>query len=839
MRKIIAEVERHPMRIEPDSLPQPPDQKKQIVFVNAKSDTMHCAIAAYTSVIAEQLRNLGYDVQEVGVDQLKHASPQSLTKHIKSLSNGKEQIVHLQYPHKGYPQTFDSSFLQSFKDNVLTLHEFSSRPAYIQDDIDKTIQYAKRVIFTQQYEQDYAYCRLGEIVGSNTVISIPSNIRVSKNVTHFNNNLNIINFGGIRRKTKGIEDVIKLAKELKDFTLSLERGPKKELFNSIRVVIAGNVREKSFDDYKYFISLIYSFTEKEHIILKGIDSFKELDAFLEGKEKSLPVDFYINQTDEELSQLLAKSSFAYLPYPDGVSQRRGTFAACAEHECIVLTTKSDKTPYEMMSMEGAVFSTDPKQAFAQIVELVDNIDERLRLQESITQLVSDRIPDNIAKEHVALYEGKKELLNSIPEHLKSRTYEEMLFYSKLLVEDKGLDIKEFIESSGPYVPAKNFAYLNNMQNHTLVKNSTKKSTYETIDEFYKTKSTDVFRLLVKKALETPIVLNTKNALTYLVQKLQNNENNLERAQIIAQELLLYSSKVSTHELTSLDTKERIIKTLSKFAPYLNPKNSLPNHIKELIVFAGGKKAGVTDISKFFTSAFRKKNHRLKSAVIIDFSKLLKDIFPFTAENSPLPLTDSMQKKVHHSLALAKKSILDVFEKVAECGYSVIINYENPDYQILNKIEELAGGGNFSRKQLVGVGVNSGVIERRKTQETNSVCNEKDTLEVLQTHQNFFDYFLHAQKSHSYSSCLLFDNGREKNSKTGLVPKPVYFSSMRGVYSSQEDIKNIFDSWRRNEPSKNYPLEALSQTQYLSNPVLDTARNILHSGKYLEKQSNLI
>jgi hypothetical protein len=49
-------------------------------------------------------------------------------------------------------------------------------------------------------------------------------------------------------------------------------------------------------------------------------------------------------TSDEVSKELARSSHAYLPFPDGITDKRGSALACLKHGVAVLTTHSEQTP---------------------------------------------------------------------------------------------------------------------------------------------------------------------------------------------------------------------------------------------------------------------------------------------------------------------------------------------------------------------------------------------------------------------------------------------------------------------------------------------------------------
>ena len=127
----------------------------------------------------------------------------------------------------------------------------------------------------------------------------------------------IVYFGQIR-PNKGLESIILLGKLIKEKNLSFF------------IIIMGRTYEK----FESYFQKIYS------------DSF------------GLPIEWVLNKDEIEVSQVLSENAMAYLPFPDGASERRGSLFAAIQHNMIIFTTKGKHTPPEFDSLLNYVSNPD-------------------------------------------------------------------------------------------------------------------------------------------------------------------------------------------------------------------------------------------------------------------------------------------------------------------------------------------------------------------------------------------------------------------------------------------------------------------------------------------------
>ncbi|HEY2583185.1 MAG TPA: glycosyltransferase, partial [Mucilaginibacter sp.] len=167
--------------------------------------------------------------------------------------------------------------------------------------------FCREMVFTNQYERNY-YSKIypWTKIKNTCVIPIGSNIHAITNLKFSDRKIeNIVHFGQIRPE-KGIEDVIELAALIKEQGLPF------------KVIIMGRTYDHFYDFYKK----------------------------MEEKSANLPVQWLLNVSEAEVSSVLGSNKISYLPYPDGVTERRGSMFAAMVHKMVIFTTKSQQTPSE-------------------------------------------------------------------------------------------------------------------------------------------------------------------------------------------------------------------------------------------------------------------------------------------------------------------------------------------------------------------------------------------------------------------------------------------------------------------------------------------------------------
>lgn len=73
------------------------------------------------------------------------------------------------------------------------------------------------------------------------------------------------------------------------------------------------------------------------IVGQVLSEFESYFTDLKGKYKEVIIDYYLNETSDLVSCLLNNAKIVFLPFPDGISERRGSFLAAITNGALVVT----------------------------------------------------------------------------------------------------------------------------------------------------------------------------------------------------------------------------------------------------------------------------------------------------------------------------------------------------------------------------------------------------------------------------------------------------------------------------------------------------------------------
>jgi glycosyltransferase involved in cell wall biosynthesis len=235
----------------------------------------------------------------------------SVFKHIKDISSSKIKYILLEYPTQGYglslvPHLLCIYFsLFTHKRFGVIIHEQShlSLRAYLA--LLLILVSANRIIFTTQFERNYAIKRIPFMANRSTVVKIVSNISPAKNIRSIlERSIDIAYFGFISPK-KGIERFIKDTAHLS---------------NKYKISIVGQVQPIFTEYYKNLLKLC----------------------------KNTNIHIQTNLSETDVSDFLNNTKVAYLPFPDGVSERRGSLLAFMANGAGIVTTVGKYTTPALM-----------------------------------------------------------------------------------------------------------------------------------------------------------------------------------------------------------------------------------------------------------------------------------------------------------------------------------------------------------------------------------------------------------------------------------------------------------------------------------------------------------
>lgn len=316
-----------------------------------------CGVGDYTAHLVEALREDNCEVDVFTACDFKALNAARLAREISARG---PDVVHIQYPTAGYGARLGPQILSLLAPRcVVTLHEVSQVNPLRRLSLYPFSLRACRIIFTTEYEKDYAARFAPWISGRSSVIPIGS--AIPSGTSHTGKDLDDIVHFGLIRPRKGIEEVLELARLIRAASLPW------------RVRVVGMV-EPRFLPY-----------------LQG----------LQNASKDLPVTWDLGLPEDQVALLLARAKVAYMPFPDGASERRSSLLALLANSVVTVTTMGSFTPREMA---GAVeYAATPEDALLQVVDILSNTAKRSRLIEAMQQYVRRREWPQIAARHEALY----------------------------------------------------------------------------------------------------------------------------------------------------------------------------------------------------------------------------------------------------------------------------------------------------------------------------------------------------------------------------------------------------------------------------------------------------
>ncbi len=297
----------------------------KITFVTGSYPPDVCGVGGYTSRLAEALGRQGVRTEVVHDEDWRVTNVGRIQRRIRSL---RSDLVHIQYPTIGFGTHLSPQLLSVLMPCIVTLHEISQTHILRRLSLYPFTLRSPHVIITTDYDRDYALAWAPWIRGRSSVIPVGSNIAVRDSAGKATSD-DIVYFGLIR-PDRGIEDVLALAALIRD------RG------------------------LPYVLRMAG----------KPLPNSGEYLASLQAGSKGLPVIWDIGRSDDGVAELLAGTRIAYMPFPDGASERRTSLFALLAYGVPTVTTKGAATPE---AMEGAVaFSRHPQDALAAISRILSD-----------------------------------------------------------------------------------------------------------------------------------------------------------------------------------------------------------------------------------------------------------------------------------------------------------------------------------------------------------------------------------------------------------------------------------------------------------------------------------
>ncbi|MFA6264146.1 MAG: hypothetical protein WC670_00320 [Pseudolabrys sp.] len=331
-----------------------------VLLVSGSWPPQVCGVGDYTHVLSEQLVKAGIAVRRFASDQFSRLYAPAIVQEIDRTDC---DIVHIQYPTVGYGRSLTpSAIARSIRNRpvIVTLHEYSVFKPYRRAWFSPFSRHCAARVFTTDEERSLFERRFPRRGGTDTTIEIGSNLpaaarrqRQSNLVCHF----------GLIAPNKGLEAFLELTRLAGAAASSL----------TFELIGAVPDRHQHYAD----------------------DIIK--------RAKALGITVSLQLPDHAVAERLAAATFAYLPFPDGATAKRGTLAAAFVNGLIVATKHSSITPDWIRA--ATLGAGTPQDALSALTRLQANAPACADLGRRIAAASGHFRWDSIADRHAALYQS--------------------------------------------------------------------------------------------------------------------------------------------------------------------------------------------------------------------------------------------------------------------------------------------------------------------------------------------------------------------------------------------------------------------------------------------------
>lgn len=275
--------------------------------------------------------------------------------------------LNIQYPSMGFgysivPHLLCLYFYVFSKKKIsITFHEFKKLGRKSKLASLLMLLFSNRLIFTNEFElmSANAYCSI--VKRKSRVIKIFSNITPAQNLPTIESRTEDVGYFGFISPQKGLEDFISVAESL--FTIN----------SNYQIYIMGQIQPEYLEYSKSIIE----------------------------KASSVGIKLFLNESEEFVAKKLANTKLCYLPYPDGVSERRGSFLAAVLNNCLIHTTKGNNTT---VGHESFCSFSDTENAAVLINEILQKPNSYFQEKMNATlRFIRTELPyswDDVARQYI-------------------------------------------------------------------------------------------------------------------------------------------------------------------------------------------------------------------------------------------------------------------------------------------------------------------------------------------------------------------------------------------------------------------------------------------------------
>lgn len=321
---------------------------KKILLIVGAFPPDACGIGDYSSQLVHS--------NESGWEYLiwKNWSLKGLVRLLIAINKSKCRYVNLQYPTKSSYGSLIPHLLCIYlaffsnKRFIVTLHEYMRMGKRYRYAGVLFLLFAYRVVFTTEIEKSYASGIIPFRKNSFKVIPIYSNIARARNIKPTRERTCDLTYFGLISPNRNIEKYISLIKEL----------------NGLDIKVRANIIGMVSDGCTNYV-----------------ENLREMSL-------GTSIQFHLNLPNEEVAMLLSNCKYAYLPFNDGVSERRGTFYASIINGCIILTTKG---PWTLPKFDKVCYYIDKTNEIELIQKLLSKDEIQITQNDLINYLKEESV----------------------------------------------------------------------------------------------------------------------------------------------------------------------------------------------------------------------------------------------------------------------------------------------------------------------------------------------------------------------------------------------------------------------------------------------------------------
>lgn len=329
----------------------------KIAMVTGSYPPNVCGAGDYTERLVTSLQQRGLSVEVITGGGWGLCDAPGVLKRINTCG---ADLTHLQYPTVGYGRRLGPQLIAALQRGIVTIHEASQTHIVRQLSLVPLL-WSRHLVFTNVFEQAYVGGLAPWVRTRSTVIPIGSNVSVGR--ADGERRLDEIIYFGLIRPAKGLEQVLDLA------------GLLKSRASGVTVRIVG----LALSEHAGYLDM------------------------LRRKSSDLPIIWNLGLSDEEAAKVLARTAIAYVPFPDGASERRGSLLALLANGVATVTTRGAQTPPVLSS--AVEFAASPIEAASMLESLRHDDVRRTSLSEQGTRYAAGFSWPDIADQHIRLYQS--------------------------------------------------------------------------------------------------------------------------------------------------------------------------------------------------------------------------------------------------------------------------------------------------------------------------------------------------------------------------------------------------------------------------------------------------